>query len=542
MTVDSTAVLADPDVRNRAIRYRAWDEKVTSKQGYFKYKAGSWWSLTLSFALVMDGFYAITISSFYGQRQFQERFGEVLAPGQPKAISAAWQSGLHNGSSVGSIFGLVITSWAADKYGVRPCMLFFFIWLIAMNFISVFAVNLPMLLVGNTLASVGTGSFQTLTTTYASEVVPTVLRPYTTAWVCCAWGIGLTLSAGVIRACLGLNGDWAWRLPFALQWVWPPVLFIVTWFAPESPWNAVRRGRLDQARDALARLISNPTEEDVDDNLAFIQHTTAMEKATTASSTWWQCFKGTNLRRTEINIVTWVIQIFCGNGIVGYAVVFLQAAGFDDDQAFNLNIAIFACQIVGGVLSWWFMAKLGRATLYIGGQAGMFLCLVTIGVLGFVKQTDPVSLAVGILLIVSTLINLTTTGPVCYPIVAETPSGPLRNKTITIGRTGYLIAQILNNILTPRMISATEWNWAAKSGLFFAGTNLLLNIWSWFRLPETKGRTFGEIDLLFEHKVPARKFKYTKVDQFADYEVSRHIEDHPIDADDKVDLQMTEKV
>ena len=56
------------------------------------------------------------------------------------------------------------------------------------------------------------------------------------------------------------------------------------------------------------------------------------------------------------------------------------------------------------------------------------------------------------------------------------------------------------------------WNWGAKAGLFYAGTNLLCNIWCWFRLPETKDRTFGEIDVMFENRVPARKFKYTKVD------------------------------
>jgi len=28
-----------------------------------------------------------------------------------------------------------------------------------------------------------------------------------------------------------------------------------------------------------------------------------------------------------------------------------------------------------------------------------------------------------------------------------------------------------------------------------------------------KDRTFGEIDVLFEHKIPARKFKYTKADR-----------------------------
>lgn len=59
------------------------------------------------------------------------------------------------------------------------------------------------------------------------------------------------------------------------------------------------------------------------------------------------------------------------------------------------------------------------------------------------------------------------------------------------------------------------WNWGAKTGLFYAGTNLLCNIWCWFRLPETKDRTFGEIDLMFDNHVPARKFKYTTVDQFA---------------------------
>jgi SP family general alpha glucoside:H+ symporter-like MFS transporter len=38
---------------------------------------------------------------------------------------------------------------------------------------------------------------------------------------------------------------------------------------------------------------------------------------------------------------------------------------------------------------------------------------------------------------------------------------------------------------------------------------------SYFRLPEPKGRSYGELDILFEEKVPARKFKSTKVDEFS---------------------------
>jgi SP family general alpha glucoside:H+ symporter-like MFS transporter len=77
--------------------------------------------------------------------------------------------------------------------------------------------------------------------------------------------------------------------------------------------------------------------------------------------------------------------------------------------------------------------------------------------------------------------------------------------------------------------AAGGWGWGPLgAGFFYAGTNLLSMIWCWFRLPETKvsylpscplheaddqDRTFGEIDVLFEHKIPARKFKYTKADR-----------------------------
>jgi MFS transporter, SP family, general alpha glucoside:H+ symporter len=39
-------------------------------------------------------------------------------------------------------------------------------------------------------------------------------------------------------------------------------------------------------------------------------------------------------------------------------------------------------------------------------------------------------------------------------------------------------------------------------------------IYTYFRIPEPSGRTFAELDLLFERKVPARKFKSTKIDVF----------------------------
>lgn len=152
------------------------------------------------------------------------------------------------------------------------------------------------------------------------------------------------------------------------------------------------------------------------------------------------------------NCVVWAAQILCGNAILGYSVVFLQRAGFSEVQSFNVNISLSACYIIGGLISWTLFPRFGRATLYIAGLVLMWCCLIAIGGLGFASGTGA-ELSIGILLVVSTLINMITTGPVCYPIVAETPSGRLRYKTIVIGRFTYNLTAIFHNSVTPRMIS-----------------------------------------------------------------------------------------
>lgn len=77
-----------------------------------------------------------------------------------------------------------------------------------------------------------------------------------------------------------------------------------------------------------------------------------------------------------------------------------------------------------------------------------------------------------------------------------------------------MISGIINSQITPRMLSKTDWNWGAKCGLFFLGTNILSFTYCYFRLPESRGRTYGELDILFANKVPARKFTSTKVEEF----------------------------
>ena len=114
--------------------------------------------------------------------------------------------------------------------------------------------------------------------------------------------MGILLSAGALRAVDGLEGEMGWRLLFILQWIWPLPLGIGAYFAPESPWNAIRRNKPEIAKEALGRLRSDsPNKEaEVEATIAYIRHTTELEKAETEDASLWECFRGVNLRRTEV--------------------------------------------------------------------------------------------------------------------------------------------------------------------------------------------------------------------------------------------------
>ena len=75
--------------------------------------------------------------------------------------------------------------------------------------------------------------FQTLSVAYASEVCPVALRGYLTTYANICWVIGQILSSGVLRALLSKTDEWAYRIPFALQWMFIPPIAIGVVFAPE---------------------------------------------------------------------------------------------------------------------------------------------------------------------------------------------------------------------------------------------------------------------------------------------------------------------
>lgn len=182
------------------------------------------------------------------------------------------------------------------------------------------------------------------------------------------------------------------------------------------------------------------------------------------------------------------------------------------DDSFSMSLGQYACGAIGTVSSWFLMQWFGRRTLYAGGQAILFVILMCIGFASLAGSDNVAAQwAIGSLLLVFTLSYNCTVGPVCYSLVSELTSTRLKTKTVVLARNTYNLLGLVTNTFTPLMLNPTAWNWGAKAGFFWAGACFLCLTWTFFRLPEPKGRTYGELDALFEQRVSARKFKPTKV-------------------------------
>jgi MFS transporter, SP family, general alpha glucoside:H+ symporter len=84
-----------------------------------------------------------------------------------------------------------------------------------------------------------------------------------------------------------------------------------------SPWWLQRQGNYEKAENSLRRLARKGV--DVKPALAMIIETDRLEKQLEAGSTYTDCFKKINIRRTEISIGVYTIQVFSGIYLVGYA-------------------------------------------------------------------------------------------------------------------------------------------------------------------------------------------------------------------------------
>ncbi|KAL4722017.1 hypothetical protein ACLX1H_011212 [Fusarium chlamydosporum] len=493
------------------------EHNLTLLQAIRKYPKAVLWSVLLSTSIIMEGYDIVLISSFFAQPAFREHYGTYEPSSDSYQITASWQNGLSNAVSVGTIIGAFANGYFTHRLGYRKVLLASLVAICGCIFISFFSPNLPVLLVGQFLCGIPWGVFATMAPAYASEVCPMALRGYLTVYVNLCWAIGQLISAGVQAGFSNKTGQWSYRVPFAVQWAWPLPLFVILFFAPESPWYYVRIGAYDEAEKSVGRLSSSKETGHAKQAVAMMIHTDEIEKSIDQGTSYMDCFRGIDRRRTEIACMAFAAQPFCGSAMGGTPTYFFVQAGLPESISFRMSVGGLGIASVGTVISWWLLAPFGRRTLYLWGLG---LLTVVLMIVGFVSvgagDSQGGNYAQASMMLIWLGVYYMTVGPICYAIISEVSSTRLRAKTVCVSRIAYYIAQIICNVINPYMLNPTAGNWKGKTGFFWGGCSFVFFIWTFFRLPETKNKTFEELDILFAHHVKTREFSKYKVNAYAE--------------------------
>lgn len=475
------------------------------------------WTVFFSLGVVMLAFDPMLLGNLYAMPAFQREFGIVYGNGY--IIPANWQSALSLGSPAGQVIGALTAGYPMDRFGRKKTFGFVVVMTSCFIFIQFFSTTLQVLLVGELLAGLTLGYYIVIAPTYASEVCPLALRGHLSAYINFIYVFGQTVANGITLGTSQLSTKWAYKGPFCLQWLWPLIILCGLFFAPESPWWLVRQNRMAEARRSLAKLA--PSSEPVDQLLNTIIATDRLERHGDASHanthiptqiTYTSCFRGRDRRRTLLVIGCYCTQYIVGVMLLGWCTYFLELAGLTSQQAFYTTFALFGGGMVATACSWlllssrqsWFSS---RRNIWLTGIAGVCMLHLALGIADVVPGYGKSNAwaQAGILIAWNFVYDLTV-GPTGYILLVELSSPRLRAKTIAIATAAQGCVGIIVTVIIPHLISPDAAGLRGKVGFVFCSTAALCWIWAWWYLPETRGKTYDEINDLFEKGTPAADF------------------------------------
>lgn len=483
-----------------------YQHDLTLREALKLYRPAIGWSFLFSLGVIMAGFDPQLVGTLIAIPTFQRDFGKRLPDGS-YVVSAQWQSAFNLGVPVGQVLGSLGVGIPLERIGRRWTLACCCVITCIAVALQTSAQNKAQILVAELVNGVVLGAYPVIAPTYISEVTPVVFRGIGAAFINLSFVIGQLVASGVLAGTQSRDDRWSYDIPFLCQFIFPIIILVLLPFCPESPWYLVRKGKLAEAEHSLQRLM-HPS-MDAKAALAHIQLTTVLEMEESTTSTFADCFKGTDLRRTVISTMVYAIQPLVGNFLViGYAVYFFELAGLETSNAFNLGVGLLAVGFVGTCLSWPLIARLGRRTIYNYGLVILTVLVLLIGILDVVPNYNLTTTWVqSSMMVVYNFFYDLTIGPLCFVIISETSSAKLRGKTIAVSTCINALINVACAVGIPYALNPDQGNLRGKLAFVFFGTTVPCLVWCFLALPEMKGRTFDEIDLLFQRRVATKEFQ-----------------------------------
>ena len=383
---------------------------------------------------------------------------------------------------------------------------------------SIFPETIPLLVFFRILGGLGIGIASMNAPMYIAEVAPAEKRGNLVTFYQLAIVIGFFvvflatyfIGGGLSEA---ENIEFGWRRMFWSELI-PSILFFVgLFFVPKSPRWLMTKGKEEEALNILIRIHGQETAtKEIGEIRDSIQSDTSKDKVS--------LFVKPLLAIVIIGSILSILQQFTGiNAVLYYgADIFEQALGFGKDDILKQQVLLATVNLVFTFVAMFTVDKLGRKPLLTIGGFGMLIGFLMIGFTLYFSDYSNVNAAgnpalsasEGMMSLIGVLIFIASfamsMGPVVWVILSEIFPNRVRSIAMSIAvaaqwLANYFVTQtfpmIVGSDANKLQLDGGTWNNSLPYFIFSAFIFILI-IFVWKFIPETKGKTLEEMEILFE--------------------------------------------
>lgn len=288
---------------------------------------------------------------------------------------------------------------------------------------------------------------------------------------------------------------WGWRLSLGLA-AFPALLMTVGGLLlPETPNSLMERGAKEKGRKILEKIRgTNDVNAEYEDILE------ASEFANSIKHPFRNIFKRRNRPQLVMAFFMPTFQILTGiNSILFYAPVLFQSMGFGGDAALYSSALTGAVLAFSTLISIATVDRLGRRVLLISGGLQMITCQVVVAIILGVKfgNNEELSKGFSILVVIVICLFVLAFGWSWGPLGWTIPSEIFPLETRSAGQSITVAVNLLFTFVIAQ--SFLSLLCALKYGifLFFAGWIIVMTVFVYVFLPETKGVPIEEMILMW---------------------------------------------
>ncbi|PIN01174.1 putative transporter (major facilitator superfamily) [Handroanthus impetiginosus] len=403
--------------------------------------------------------------------------------------------------SIISLFGSLAGGKTSDAIGRKWTMAFAALVFQSGAAVMALATSFTVLMIGRFLAGIGIGFGIMIAPVYIAEIAPSVARGSLTSFPEIFINLGILLGYVSNYVLSGLPSHINWRIMLAVG-IFPSIFIgFALYFIPESPRWLVMKKRIDEARTVLLK--TNENSNEVEDRLSEIQEAAGLlnSEKREEKAVWREMMKPTpGVRRMLITGCG--IQIFQQitgiDATVYYSPTIFKGAGIKGNtQLLAATVAVGFTKTIFILIAIFLIDKVGRKPLLYISTIGMTACLLILGLTLSTFGDSKLGIILAILCVCGNVAFFSVgIGPICWVVSSEIFPLRLRAQASAIGSIG---SRVSRGLIAMSFLTVTHEITVGGTFLVFAAISALSVAFVHKCVPETKGKSLEQIEMLFQN-------------------------------------------